>query len=150
MISDQRNVDGQREPFPGKQEQQVEQHMKRILRQDQLQEILLLKRKGHRDAANFSTYRIQWIALIYRVFVVRFQLVKCNHMKYREKDQKCVDNQSHNVAESRKVKCHGSASPEASLPSYTSGLSKSVANEHKQAKVNHRRSGQPQANTIIT
>lgn len=87
MVRNQGNVDGQREPFPGKQEQQVEQQMKHIFRQNE---------------------RIQRVALINRVLVVRFQLIEGNHMEYREKDQKCVDDQGHNVAECREVESHRS------------------------------------------
>lgn len=85
VVRNQWNVDGQREPLSGKEEQQIEQHMQRILRQHQ---------------------RIQRVALIDRIFVIRLQLVERNHVEYREKDEKCIDDQCRDVAEGRKVKSH--------------------------------------------
>lgn len=85
VVRNQWNVYGQREPLSGKQEQQIEQHMQRILGQHQ---------------------RIERIALVDRIFVVRLQLIERNHVKYREKDEKCIDDQCRDVAEGRKVKSH--------------------------------------------
>lgn len=54
----------------------------------------------------WSTHRVQTVALIDGVFVVGFQLVEDNHMKYREEDQHRVADQRDYVRNCGKVESH--------------------------------------------
>lgn len=83
MVRNQWNVDGQREPLSGEQEQQVKQHVQRILGQHQLQREYQPKSSMSQYASGTAEpYRIERVALIDRIFVVRLQLVERNHVEY--------------------------------------------------------------------
>ena len=60
MVGDQGDVEEEGEPLPGKQEQNVDQHMQRVLGQHQ---------------------RVQARALVYGVLVVSLQLVESNYLE---------------------------------------------------------------------
>ena len=69
MIGDKRSIESDAEPLPGKEEEEVEQNVEEVLGQHQ---------------------RVQAGALVYRVLVVSFQLIKSNDLqrKYLYKYQK--------------------------------------------------------------
>ena len=60
VISDEWSVENETKPLPGQQEEEVEQAVEDVLRQHQ---------------------RVQTGALVYRVLVVRLQLVKRDYLK---------------------------------------------------------------------
>ena len=64
MIGDEREVETQREPFSGDQEQKVEEDVQDVLGQDQ---------------------RVQRVALIDRVLVIRLQLIKRDDLKRKRR-----------------------------------------------------------------
>lgn len=53
-----------------------------------------------------STYRIEAVALIDWIFVIRFQFVECDHMKYGEEYQECIRYQCNDVGDRREIERH--------------------------------------------
>ena len=60
MVGDKRSIESDAEPLPGKEEEDVEENMEDVLRQHQ---------------------RVQTGALVYRILVVSFQLIKSNDLQ---------------------------------------------------------------------
>lgn len=52
------------------------------------------------------TYRIEAVALIDWIFVIRFQFVECDHMEYGEKYQECIRYQCNDVGDRWEIKSH--------------------------------------------
>jgi len=84
VVSDERQVQEQREELSGHQEQEVEEDVHHILGQHQ---------------------RVQAVALVDRVLVVRLKLVERDYVENGEKDEESVEDESHDVAE--RCKCEG-------------------------------------------
>ena len=60
MVGDKRSIESDAEPLPGEEEEDVEENMEDVLRQYQ---------------------RVQTGALVYRILVVSFQLIKSNDLQ---------------------------------------------------------------------
>ena len=60
MVGNQRSIEGDTEPLPGAEEEEVEQDVEDVLGKHQ---------------------RVQTGALVYRILVVSFQLIKCNDLE---------------------------------------------------------------------
>ena len=116
VISDEWSVENETKPLPGQQEEEVEQAVEDVLRQHQ---------------------RVQTGALVYRILVVSFQLIKSNDLqrkllyKYQqainhkslktyvengEENEESIDDESNNVGKSCKSKGHSACSLPFSAP----------------------------------
>jgi len=78
VVADERQVEEEAEELAGDEEQQVEEDVHHVLRQHQ---------------------RVQAVALVDRVLVVSLKLVERNYVENGEKDEKCIEDESHDVAE---------------------------------------------------
>lgn len=78
MVGDQGNVQGQREPLAGKQEQEIEEDVQDVLGEDQ---------------------RVQTVALVDGVLVVRLQFIKGNHVEDAEEDEEGIGDQGDDVGQ---------------------------------------------------
>ena len=111
MVGDKRSIESDAEPLPGEEEEDVEENMEDVLRQHQ---------------------RVQTGALVYRILVVSFQLIKSNDLqrkllyKYQqainhkslktyvengEENEESIDDESNNVGKSCKSKGHSAPFP---------------------------------------
>lgn len=78
MIGDQGNVQGQREPLAGKQEEEIEKDVQDVLGQDQ---------------------GVQTVALVDGILVVRLQFIKGNHVEDAEEDEEGIGDQGDDVGQ---------------------------------------------------
>jgi len=76
MVGDEGRIEEQGEPLPAEEEQQVEEDVQHILRQHQ---------------------RVQTVALINGILVVRLQFIKRDNMKNGEENEESVNGQCTNV-----------------------------------------------------
>lgn len=106
MISDQRNVQHHREPFTGQQKDAVENDVENVFRQDQLESKNKELKKIYFILCNATSHRIQAVALIDGVLVIRLQLVEDDHMEDGKEDEDGVRNQSDHVRNGRKIEGH--------------------------------------------
>lgn len=85
MVDDEREVEEDGEPFTGEQEDEVEENVNQILREDE---------------------RIQSVALIDRILEICLQFVESDHMEDSEEDEEGVQDQGCDVGEGCECEPH--------------------------------------------
>jgi len=85
VICDKRNVEKQRAPLAGEKVENVVRGVNRIFRENQ---------------------RVQIVALIYRIFIIRFELIEGDNVPDGEENKEGGKDQSDDVAECRECKRH--------------------------------------------
>jgi len=78
MIGNERHVDEEADPFSRQEEEEVEEEVDNVLRENQ---------------------RVKSITLIDRVLEVRLEFVESNHMEDGKEDQEGIQDQGNNVGE---------------------------------------------------
>lgn len=104
MISNQRNVQHHRDPFASQQEDAIEDDVQHVFGQDQLKGNIVHYEPhiGHQSI----THRIEAVALIDGVLVIRLQLVKDDYMEDGKEYEHSVRDQGDHVRDGRKVEGH--------------------------------------------